>query len=60
MDEIYKTYVPKNEITVIPPGWNEEGTDHLYDRFTFHLYDSFNFLNSPREDVYFLEEIEKS
>lgn len=40
-----KQYVPKDEITTIPPGWNEAG--------------SFDFLNDSKEDVYSLEDGEK-
>jgi len=38
-------YVPKNEITTIPSGWNEAG--------------SFDFLNDSKEDIYSLEDGEE-
>jgi len=44
-NKLNKQYVPKDEITTIPSGWNEAG--------------SFDFLNDSREDIYSLEDGEE-
>lgn len=46
-----QVYVPKEEITTYPDGWN--GEDWVY--LGKYWYDSFNFLNDPREDIYSLD-----
>lgn len=45
-------YVPKDEITTIPSGWN--GEDANIDDCYF--YGSFYFLCDPKEDIYSLED----
>jgi len=50
-----KVYVPKNEITTIPSGWNGEDWTYLGK----YWYSSFDFLNDPREDIYSLEDGEE-
>jgi len=41
-------YVPKEEITTYPNGWNETEAPDSFTTF----YDSFSFLKDPREDIY--------
>lgn len=50
-----KTYVPENEITSLPSGWNGEDTV-LHSEYACTLFD---FLNNPREDVYSLKDGEE-
>jgi len=59
-------WVPKEDITVRPPGWNEEGTDinTIYggDISPMELAKlaqegySFDFLSDPEEDIYSLSD----
>lgn len=48
-------YVPKDEITSLPSGWNEEGTVLHFE----YAYTPFDFLNDLGEDVYSLEDGEE-